>query len=285
MVSEIAERIRTAVAALRESERSVELSHGKTRYFQKGTGRTLLLLHGVGFTAGGTNWLMNIDRLSRHRRVIAPDFLGFGTGARLVQPYSFAYLVDFVREFQDALGIVECDVLGHSMGGWVASLLAYESPQRIGKLVLASAGGVAVRPLPSMVSFVAPERASFDVTVAERLGLPIDAVADLASLEWEVTEIPGALEAYRRLLSHMSDAETRRRYETTRRLPFVKAETLVVWGDHDRVNDLSMGQMMVSLLPHGELRVLTGGHALPTEASEMFDAAVLEFLKAHDAVA
>ena len=41
---------------------------------------------------------------------------------------------DHIREFMDLLGIEKANIAGHSMGGWIATLLAYESPDRINKL-------------------------------------------------------------------------------------------------------------------------------------------------------
>jgi pimeloyl-ACP methyl ester carboxylesterase len=90
--------------------------------------------------------------------VLAPDFVGWGLGDRLDREYSFAYLVDFVREFQDALDLTRTHVVGHSMGGWIATLPAYESPQRIDRLVLVASGGAATRTLHSMTSFQPPTR-------------------------------------------------------------------------------------------------------------------------------
>lgn len=267
-----------AVAGLQEMERHVTLSHGDTRYFECGAGPALILLHGVGFTAGGSNWLFNLRGLAKNRRVIAPDFLGFGTGGRLQQGFSFAYLVDFVREFQDALDLDQSDIVGHSMGGWVASLLAYESPDRVDRLVLVAAGGVATRTPAMMQRFEMPEKEAFPRSVAERLAVPLEAVGPLAELEWQTAVSPGALDAYRRLLAHMTDQETRVRYETRRRLPRVKAETLVLWGKDDKVNDLSMGETIAGLIPKATLQVLPCGHAVPTEAAQMMNEAVLAFL-------
>lgn len=272
------DEVAEAVTGLRAAERHLALSHGDTRYFERGEGTPLVLLHGIGFTAGGTNWALNLGPLSVGHRVIAPDLLGFGTGGRLAQAFSFAYLVDFVRELQDALELGPCDVLGHSMGGWVASLLAYESPERVRRLVLVAAGGVATRPLASMAGFEPPPREAFDAGVAARLALPLDAVAPLAELEWESAGVPGAVDSYRRLLAHMTDPETRRRYSTARRLPRVRAETLVVWGEHDAVNDISMGRETAELLPRARLEVLPCGHAVPTESPETLHRLVLGFL-------
>lgn len=274
-----AARVRHAVDVLRSAERHVELSHGDVRYFEVGQGEPVILLHGIGFTAGGTNWLLNLEALGRHRRVLAPDLLGFGPGPRLQQPFSFAYLVDFVREFQDALGLGASDVVGHSMGGWVASLLAYESPQRVGGLVLVAPGGVATTTPPAMKRFEVPSQESFAAGVASRLGLPAGVVAPLADLEWQVAATPGAPDAYRQLLGHMSDPETRHRYQTRRRLPMIQAETLVLWGRQDEVNDPRSGRLIAELVPRCRLEVLPCGHGVPTETPEQFNAAVVSFLE------
>jgi pimeloyl-ACP methyl ester carboxylesterase len=131
------------VGAASGQYKSVELSHGRTRHLEAGGGPAVILLHGVAFASGGDSWLANVGGLAPKLRVLAPDFPGWGPGDQLELGYSFAYLADFVREFQDALGLENSHIAGHSMGGWVSSVLAYESPQRVGKLVLVASGGMA----------------------------------------------------------------------------------------------------------------------------------------------
>ena len=87
------------------TEQWVTLSHGRTRYLSAGAGQPVLLLHGAGFISGAHSWLPVISGLAENFHVIAPDMLGWGPGDQLTTPYSFGYLVDFVREFQDALGL------------------------------------------------------------------------------------------------------------------------------------------------------------------------------------
>ena len=75
------------------------------------------------------------------------DSLNWGSGDVFDQEFSFAYLVDHVREFMDVLGIEQANVVGHSMGGWILTLLCYESPNRVRKAVNVAGGGAATRPL------------------------------------------------------------------------------------------------------------------------------------------
>lgn len=97
--------------------KSLDLSHGRTRYLEAGQGPAVILLHGVSFALGADAWLANISELASGLRVLAPDFPGWGPGGQLELGYSFGYPADFIREFQDALGLENSHIVGHSMGG------------------------------------------------------------------------------------------------------------------------------------------------------------------------
>lgn len=258
----------------------VELSHGRTRYLRLGSGSPVLFLHGVGFTDGAESWAGSLERLAPTHDAIAVDLLGWGDGDRLEARYSFAYLVDFVREFQDALGLRSCHVVGHSMGGWIASLLAYESPGRVDRLVLVGSGGTMTRPLATMSRFEPPGSPEeiLRALIDER-GYPDDAAtAALARARFQRALEPGYVEAYRRILEHMTDPVHRARYNTVRRLPLISAPTLVIWGRHDTVNDVAMGRRTADLVAGSELVVLDCGHFPATQAPEEFHGAVERFL-------
>ncbi|HEX5116945.1 MAG TPA: alpha/beta fold hydrolase [Pseudonocardiaceae bacterium] len=258
--------------------RTAELGHGRTRFFEAGTGDPVILLHGAGFNSGGHSWLPNMPALAQRFHLYAPDALGWGPGDQLDSPYSFAYLVDFVREFQDHLGLARTHVVGHSMGGWLASLLAYESPQRVDRLVLVAAGGLATRQLTSMAAFAAPSADEIRAAIG-RLGLPAADEQWLVDERIELAADPVRVDRFRGIMHHMSEPQVRQRYHTARRLPHVRSATLVAWGSDDQVNPLDMGERAAQLIPDARLRVFDGaGHGLPMERPAEFDAAVLDFL-------
>jgi pimeloyl-ACP methyl ester carboxylesterase len=254
------------------------MAHGEGCYAEFGAGEPVILLHGVGFPQGGHDWFRNVAVLAERFRVIAPDLVGWGSGARLQQPYSFARLVDFVRELQDGLGLRSSHVVGHSMGGWVASLLAYESPERVDRLVLVGAGGAATRPLPMMTDFQPPCPDDVLDALVARTGLDEDALRPWAEYAFGKVDDPEALASYRRILAHMTDPENRLLHNMLRRYPLVRAGTLVVWGRDDQVNDLSLGEQMARDIPGAALAVLDAGHFVPSERPEDFHRLVVPFL-------
>lgn len=106
-------------------------------------GPTVLALHGI--TATHVGWMEVAARLP-DVTVLAPDLRGRGRSAHLPGPYGFAvHVADLVA----LLGAVGCDravVAGHSMGGFVATLLAARHPDRVSRLVLLDGGLPTGRP-------------------------------------------------------------------------------------------------------------------------------------------
>src|ERR1700756_1922289 len=117
----------------------------RTHYLQAGRGFPVVLLHSGEFGGGAElSWEFTIPALSRHFRVIAPDWLGFGESAKI---FSF----DDMRELRarhiasllKMLCIERAHFIGNSMGGgMLAAVAALDQPiWPIEKMILASAGG------------------------------------------------------------------------------------------------------------------------------------------------
>lgn len=261
------------------TEKYAEMSHGKTRYWEAGSGYPTILIHGVGWTSGCETWVRNIGPLSERLHVLALDCLNWGLGDVIDQEFSFAYLVDHVREFMDVRGITKANFIGHSMGGWIVTLLAYESPERVNKLVNVAGGGVAARPLQNMVEFKVPTPEQIRDQLRHRFPEGSVDVEELAATFIRKTELPGHAEAFAKVMRHMSNPVTRQRYNTLRRMPFIKAPTLVVWSRDDKTNTVEMGEETARRIPDARLVLLDGaGHTVPQQQAEEFNKTVLEFL-------
>lgn len=97
----------------------------------------LLALH--GWLDNAASFLRLAPLLAAERRVIALDLPGHGRSAHLPERAARYHVVDQVNvvlSVADALGFGEVDLLGHSLGAGIASLIAAAAPARIGKLLL-----------------------------------------------------------------------------------------------------------------------------------------------------
>lgn len=102
---------------------------------QMANGRTVMLFHGKNF--GGYYWTEVIKALtSRGFRVIVPDQIGFGKSSKPFIHYSFHQMAAWNKALLDALGIQKASVLGHSMGGMLATRFALMYPEQTEKLLL-----------------------------------------------------------------------------------------------------------------------------------------------------
>lgn len=108
----------------------------------KPNGRTVLLLHGKNF--GAFYWARTIALLvDQGYRVIAPDQLGFGKSDKPRDyAYSFHALADNTRKLLDSLGVQQVAVVGHSMGGMLATRFALLSAARTSSLTLVNPIGL-----------------------------------------------------------------------------------------------------------------------------------------------
>ncbi len=110
----------------------------------------LLLLHGLGDTA--LLWKPLFAGLSQQYRLYAPDILGQpGKSAPVRLPYRGSAFGEWLQDVLDALGLVAPDVIGLSLGAFLALRLSMLAPQRAGRLVLLSPAGMAPVKLSTVV--------------------------------------------------------------------------------------------------------------------------------------
>ena len=101
----------------------------------KANGRTVVLLHGKNFF--GAYWRETIKTLSAAGfRVVVPDQIGFGKSDKADIHYSFHQLARNTKRLLDTLGVRKAVVVGHSMGGMLATRFALLYPETTEKLVL-----------------------------------------------------------------------------------------------------------------------------------------------------
>ena len=100
-------------------------------------GKSILLLHGKNFN--GAYWKKTASRLAAEEgfRVIIPDQIGFGKSSKPeYYQYTFQQLALNTRAILDSLGIEKISVLGHSMGGMLATRFVLMFPEHTDKFIL-----------------------------------------------------------------------------------------------------------------------------------------------------
>jgi pimeloyl-ACP methyl ester carboxylesterase len=107
-------------------------------YETHGEGRPLVLLHG-GLGSGEMFGPDVIAKLAAHHQVILPDLQGHGRTADIDRPLDIKLMADDIAALIDHLGLDRPDLVGYSLGGGVALQTAVKYPEKVGRLVVASA--------------------------------------------------------------------------------------------------------------------------------------------------
>lgn len=123
------------VAGFAARRRFADTPFGRIAYAAQGTGPAALFLH--GFPLNGFHWRGALERLSPHRRCIAPDFMGLGytevSGRQDLSPQAQA---DMLVALLERLGISSIDLIANDSGGTIAQLFAVQHPDRVRTMLL-----------------------------------------------------------------------------------------------------------------------------------------------------
>jgi pimeloyl-ACP methyl ester carboxylesterase len=273
--------------------REAEVNGRRINYVDIGDGQlpAAILIHGLG--GNWQNWLENIPRLAQDRRVVALDLPGFGESEMPREKVSISGYGEIVVEFAQAIGIDEpADVIGNSMGGFIAAEIGVSHPDFARRIVLCSAAGISITNLKRRPVLTAARMTAALTNVilarpdamAKRPGLRHAALAyvfrhpsriapDLAYQVMSGTGKPGFIDG----LDALTD------YDFRDRLDDVKVPVLLVWGEDDNLVPVEDADEFERLIP--DARKVTfedTGHVPMLERPQTFNDLVVEFLAEPD---
>jgi 2-hydroxy-6-oxonona-2,4-dienedioate hydrolase len=259
----------------------------RTRCLETGDGATAIALHGI--EASAENHAANLRALGTTRRVVAPDLLGHGFTARPDCAYDVADYGRHILALMDALDVERADLIGQSLGGWIACWLALNAPGRVRSLVLNTMVGLPVEQESSWESLAALVQQSMKAMAS------LEPELIRSRLEWIVVD-PGTVtdelvalrrrlwqdESWQRVAARVITLLTPERYVPQQigwdDLARIEAPTLVVWTRANPGHGLEVGERVASALPDGRLTVIEqAGHWPQFEQPAAFNAAVAGF--------
>ena len=253
--------------------RSVQVFGQTIRYYDHGQGAPLLLVHGLG--ADADVWAYCIGPLSESFRVIAPDLLGFGRSAKPLINYRLNTFVEVLDRFLQALAVPRLSIIGNSMGGWLSAAFALRFPKRVNKLVLNDAIGIVAGsvqvPIDLRPSSLQNMRDILEFMFCDKelvTGELVEMVYELHLVRNDGPTIAAMLEAMEQHIDALDD-----------KLHALRAPTLLLWGDTDRLSPLSMAEEFQRRIKGSRLEVIPHcGHIPALEKPQELVKHVLRFL-------
>lgn len=254
----------------------IEVNGREIHYAESGDGPLAVLIH--GYPLDHTVWLDQLSDLSDLRHVVAVDLPGYGMSERVTgQPLTMEALAEDVAGLVDALGFAQADIVGLSMGGYVALALWEAYPALIRTLVLVdtkagadSEEGKAGREAQAQ-AVVAEGRASLAAKLVGALLAPAHDLTAAARLRTMVEAAP--VETIVGSLRGMAA-----RPDRTELLPAIGVPTLVISGEEDALIPPLDSHEMSSAITGSEFVLIPGaGHLGPIERPDAFTEALRGF--------
>ncbi len=246
--------------------------------------RPLIMLPGFGADALH-QWYPQVRALGRERQLVLPDFYFFGDSHSWSDDRSIELQMEAIVDLVDQLGLEHFDLMGLSYGGLVGLLLAARYPERVGKLIMVGSPGPAMDgdDLRALLR-------RWDVDCLSELLLPGDA-AGVKRLLQVAHHRPKRLPKFllRKTHEHLF---VRNVDEKRRLLASIVAtiegerpeadpptcETLLVWGEQDRIFPLELGERLREMLECRMAIIPNVAHAPNMDAPRAFNRIVREFL-------
>ena len=243
-------------------KQTLKINGVDTLVLSAGEGEPLLFLHGGGTWHGyefAKKWAEKFY-------VIHPHHPGFGElGDDPAMDTFNDYVMHYV-ELLDALGIDKVHLVGFSLGGYLAAQIASQHPQRVKTLTLVAPAGMRSKEYPTLDVLATPGdqivgmlASNFEVLKPwlpagpdpEFMGARYRESTTLARLLWEKPWDP----KFKRYLHR------------------IKAPTLIIWGDEDRIVPPQQSELWRQVLPNAKLQIFKGaGHLVLDEKPEAANA-------------
>jgi len=277
---------RTAAPELKETT----VDGARLCYAEAGTGDPLVLLH--GWPESHRAWQHQIGPLSARRRVLAPDWLGWGDSARdTALSCDYDSEVDRIARMFDALGVDRVDLACHDYGGFLGLGFVQRHPDRVRRLAILNSRAHRTFTPPYRLLFGAftvgsrhrPTRrllATPPVYLVHRIGL----ARYLRNGSFDREQLACYLEVLRtpegrRWYTHFwSGYEVRVRPELGARLTEITCPTTVIWGSRDPAIPMRTAEELADRIPDAELVRVDADHFLMEEQPDEVTAALLRWL-------
>jgi pimeloyl-ACP methyl ester carboxylesterase len=254
-----------------------------------GPGDPLVLVHGSG--TSGAIWRRAMPLLARDgRRVVAPDLPGYGRSPAAGRGFALDAVAGALADGLDEAGVrAPYDLVGHSMGGAIALLLAAHRPQAVRRLVLVAPAGLAALPTPVAAllgAVAAPYAVARRRLATPLLSSPTVRRLALAGVARDGASVPA--EHARAALASSAGATrigpglaSAAAADLRGELKSVRGPIGLVWGEHDPIIPRKRIDVIRAVRGDVVLRLVPGtAHAPMLECPEAFMAALEDVLAA-----
>ena len=252
----------------RLSESSVVVDGITWPYLEGGPpdGEVVVMVHGFG--GDKNNWPLYARYFTKRYRVIAPDLPGFGDNVRDPDlSYGGAAQTERLHAFFTELGLENVHLAGNSMGGFIALNYSLTYPEKLKSLTLIDNAGVTSTHKSELEIAIDNGENPLVATSLEDFDRLLDFIMHkrIPSPRFMKEALLAVQIRYRDLLDGIfwEIIDEALHDSLTDRLGDVSTPTLVIWGRHDRLIDVSCAEVMAASIPNNKIVIFEDAGHIP----------------------
>jgi pimeloyl-ACP methyl ester carboxylesterase len=259
------------VAAMNNPPRLIDIAGITVELRRGGSGTPVLVIHGE---LGVPGWLESFAQLAEHHDVIVPSLPGYGRSTRPDWIMGVHDLAAWVTWFARDIDLrTPVNVIGCSLGGWVAAEIATVAPQFFNKMVLVGAMGI--KPEQGEIFDYFLESGLTGLRRAFHRPEQSSAFMRYWGNEWTPEETD-LVEQHREMTCRIAWKPYMHSLTLRHLLPGVSTPTLLLWGGEDAITPINSGEIYQRAIPRSRLVVIENcGHMpemeKPTEFAGLID--------------
>ncbi|MDY6996269.1 MAG: alpha/beta fold hydrolase [Actinomycetota bacterium] len=270
-------------------QRSVLVDGLATGYLEAGHGDPVVLLHGGEFGANARiGWERNIEALAARHRVLAPDMLGFGESAKVVDfTDGRGMRIRHIARFCEVMGVESAHFVGNSMGAINILVDATsEAPVLPVRSIVAICGGGEIQRnehVSALYDYDATFEAMRKIVTALFYDPSYPADEDYVRRRYESSIAPGAWESLAAARFRRPGLEPPATPSSTRAYERITVPALVVAGAGDKLLPAGWAGQIAEQIKLGRSAVIdAAGHCPQIEQPESVNALLLDFFEGID---
>lgn len=242
-------------------EQKSEIADIEMNYLiRKGDGPILMLVH--GFSANNSTWLQFADKLPDNYYLIAPDLAGHGKSSE-AESYDLERQAERLKALAEHLNLEPFHIVGNSMGGAISAIYAARFPEDIASLILIDSAGLDGENQSQFFAeleeghnpLIATDEASFeyrmDLILEKQPPLPWPLRPALIRETVERAELNKVIFADMLATREKMDQNEMSRIISEN----VTMPALIMWGEKDRVLDVSAVAEFKKVIPQAEVKI------------------------------
>ncbi len=262
------------MAAMNNPPRLIDIAGITVELRRGGSGTPVLVIHGE---LGVPGWLESFAQLAEHHDVIVPSLPGYGRSTRPDWIMGVHDLAAWVTWFARDIDLrTPVNVIGCSLGGWVAAEIATVAPQFFNKMVLVGAMGT--KPEQGEIFDYFLESGLTGLRRAFHRPEQSSAFMRYWGKEWTPEETD-LVEQHREMTCRIAWKPYMHSLTLRHLLPGVSTPTLLLWGGEDAITPINSGEIYQRAIPRSRLVVIENcGHMPEMEKPTEFAGLIENFL-------